>query len=285
MRYSICSYSFHRTCAEGKMDLFSYIEFCRDFGCAELEPWNAHLSQSASGADALHAGRNPGDSGRLEPPGEEFLSRVKAAAQAAGLPFGCLAVDGAHIFDADPEKSAANRRRRFSWVDVAGFLGASSVRIDAGGPEEMPEAVFSQIVAGYEEIIAYARGKGVRVLIENHWGPSQHPEHLIRLLDSVDGLGLLFDSNNWARGKQAEGWIRCAPRACATHLKALHWAEDGEELNQHLGHVLQLLQRSGYPGVWGIESCPREVDEFEGVRRSKALLQKYLLPTQTRQGS
>ena len=64
--------------------------------------------------------------------------------------------------------------------------------------------------------------------------------------------------------------------AKATHVKAIYWADDGEELSQHVGHAIQLLQRAGYAGTWGIESCPQEVDEYEGVKLSKALIEKYV---------
>jgi sugar phosphate isomerase/epimerase len=276
MNLSICSYSFHRTCAAGGMDIFSFIQFCKDFGCSHLDPWNAHLSLATSGKEALHAGHNPAQS-HLEPPDAEHLAAVKKAAAAVGLPFGCIAVDGGHIYDADPKVVAENRRRRLAWIDVAGQLGAESVRVDAGGPEDMPEPIFREIVAGYREAIDYARECKLQVLIENHWGPSQQPENVVKLLDTIDGLGLLFDTNNWARYKQALGWRLCAPYAKATHVKAIYWAADGEEFSQHIGHAIQLLQKAGYQGTWGIESCPQEVDEYEGVKRSKALIQKYVV--------
>lgn len=275
MNLSICSYSFHRTCTEGKMDIFSFIQFCKDFGCSHLDPWNAHLSVAAASKKAVLADKDPADA-RLEPPNAEHVAAVKMAGAAVGLPFGCIAIDGGHIYDADAKNMAENRRRRLGWIDVAGELGAECVRVDAGGPEDMPEPIFHEIVAGYRETIDYAKERNVGVVIENHWGPSQHPKNVVKLLDSIDGLGLLFDTNNWGRYEQALGWKLCAPYAKATHIKAIYWAEDGEELSQHVGHAIQMLQETGYKGTWGIESCPQEVDEFEGVKRSKALIEKYV---------
>jgi len=140
MRLGICSFSFHRTCAEGKMDIFSFITTSRDLGCTQLDPWNAHLSLAASGEDTLYAGRNPNDSTRLEPPEDAgFIQRLKDASRESGLPYGCIAVDGAHIYEDDAAKRRENRERAYKWLDLAAELGATQARIDAGGPEDMPD--------------------------------------------------------------------------------------------------------------------------------------------------
>ncbi len=257
------------------MDFFSYVDFCKDFGCTHLEPWNAHISEAA-GDVALYAGKNPSESSVLEPPSQAFVEKITAKVEEGGMPVGAIAVDGGHIYDADAEVMTGNRERRLRWVDIAALLRAEAVRVDAGGPAEMPYDIFKQIVEGYNELIDYAGERGVSVLVENHWGPTPYPDNILRLLEAVDGLGLLFDTNNWAQGKQAEGWIKCAPLAKALHVKARYWAGDGEEMNQHIGHALQLLLKFGYDGVWGIESCPAEIDEYEGVKNSKALIEKYV---------
>lgn len=41
------------------------------------------------------------------------LAEVKAAAAETGLPMGCIAVDGAHIFEPSAEAREENRRRRY----------------------------------------------------------------------------------------------------------------------------------------------------------------------------
>lgn len=42
----------------------------------------------------------------------------------------------------------------------------------------------------------HAQDKNVEVIIENHWGPIKHTDNLVPVLEAVDGLGLLFDTNN-----------------------------------------------------------------------------------------
>jgi sugar phosphate isomerase/epimerase len=275
MRLGICSFSFHRTVAEGKMDIFSFITTSRDLGCTQLDPWNAHLSLAASGEDTLYAGRNPNDSTRLEPPRDAaFLSKIKATAADAGLPFGCIAVDGAHIYEADADKRKENRRRAYEWLDIAADLGAEQVRVDAGGPAEMPADVFEIIVEGYNDIISRANQHGIRVLVENHWGPTTNPDNVLKLLDSVDGLGFLFDTNNWIKERQREAWDKCAARAESLHIKTFQFDANGDEATVDLKPAFDLLKAAGYDGSWGVESVPKEVDELEGARLTIAMIRR-----------
>jgi sugar phosphate isomerase/epimerase len=275
MQLSICSFSFHRLLEDGKQDIFGYMETCRDLGCTHLDPWVGHLVPLAESDNVLPDKHDPRD--ELRPPAsDEPIARVKAAAADLGLPFGCLAADGCHIYEEDPARRAHNRRRAHRWIDIAGLLGAAQIRIDAGGPEAMPEESFSVIRRGYADLIGHASDYGMQVLFENHWGPTKWPDNVCRLLDAVDGLGYLFDTNNWADGKQQEGWERCAARADAVHVKTFRFNEQGEEPSVDLSVPIRLLQEAGYDGCWGVESCPREVDEITGARKTIELIRRHV---------
>jgi sugar phosphate isomerase/epimerase len=273
MRLGICSFSFHRLLAEGKQDMFRYITDCKELGCTQLDPWNAHLADLKQGDGVLHVGRNPG-TGKLSAADDEYVERVKHAAQKAGLPFGCIAVDGAHIYEEDEAKRNANRAIAYRWLDIAAKLGAKQVRIDAGGPEDMPPPVFVIIRDGYRDLIDRAASAHIEVLFENHWGPSKHPDNVLRLLEGIEGLGFLFDTNNWAEGKRDDGWNRCAKYAKAMHVKTFRFDEHGNEPSVDIPRAIRLLLDSGYTGAWGVESVPREIDEYEGARKTIALIRR-----------
>ncbi len=113
MRYSIISYSFRRSFENGSMDIDGYIKFCQENGFTQLDPWMKHLE--------------PGLTDR------SWLAKVKEAGDATGLPFGCVAIDGGHIYEPTAEVRAKTRAVAYAWLDVAEFLGASQVRIDTGG--------------------------------------------------------------------------------------------------------------------------------------------------------
>ena len=275
MRIGICSFSFHRTVAEGKMDIFSYIQASKDLGCTHLDPWNAHLSLAASGDETLFAGRNPALA-KLEPPDDDaFIDHVKGAAAAVGLPFGCIAMDGCYIYESTPDARDVNRKRAYQWLKIAGQLGATQARIDAGGPAEMPDEAFRIIVEGYQDLIARGKDQGVEILMENHFGPSINPDHVLKLLDTIDGLHLLFDTNNWIKTRQREGWERCASRARACHIKTFAFDDQGNETSIDLKPAFDLLNASNFSGAWGVESVPRDGDELRAAKQTIKLIKKW----------
>ncbi|MBZ0304014.1 MAG: sugar phosphate isomerase/epimerase [Anaerolineae bacterium] len=275
LKFSIASFSFHRLLADGKQDMFGYIADSKRLGAVQLDPWNAHLSALQDEDAVIRGGRDP-ENAQFSAQNDDYLVRVKAAAEAVGLPFGCLAVDGAHIYESDAEKRRSNRAAAYRWLEVAEKLGAQQVRIDAGGPEDMPDDVFEIIVAGYDDVIRRAGNKGIEVLVENHWGPTKFPDHVIKLLDAVKGLSLLFDTNNWAEGHQQEGWQRCARYARSVHVKTFAFDAAGNDPTVDIPQVIQILVEAGYDGVWGIESVPRDGDEIGAVRKTAALIERTL---------
>ena len=274
LRIGICSFSFHRLLAAGRQDVFQYIEDCKALGCTQLDPWNAHLSPVKDGDAVLHAGRNPHASHHLSAADERYVDEVRRAADAAGLPFGTVAVDGAHVYEPTKEARGANRAKAYRWIDVAAKLGAGQVRIDAGGPEEMPDDVFEIIADGYRDLIDRAGARRVEVLLENHWGPTVVPANIERLCETVEGLGLLFDTHNWKPELREEGWRRCAKYARATHVKTFDFDAGGNPVDVDVATPLRLLRHAGYSGTWGIESVPTDGDEIGAARKTIDLIRR-----------
>ncbi len=272
MDIGICSYSFHRQLAAGKQDIFGFINACKELGCTQLDPWNAHLTVIRQ-ADA-----QPSPDSGVSAEENDYLARVEAAADESGLPWGTLAVDGAHIYDADEAVRAANRARAYRWLEVADRLGCEQVRIDAGGPEEMDDAAFKVIVEGYNDLIARAKDKGIEILTENHFGPSRIPANVERMMQEIKGLGFLYDTHNWKPELLEEGRQRTAKYATATHVKTFTWDAAGNETGgAKPDDAIRLLLDDGYAGAWGVESVPADGDEVEGARKTIALIRRLVV--------
>ena len=277
MEIGICSFSFHRLLAAGKQDIFQYIDDCKALGCTQLDPWNAHLADVKKGDDILFAGGNPDKSEYLSGADEDYIDRVKSHAEKVGLPFGCIAVDGAHVYDPDPEKRGANRQRAYRWLEIAQKLGAAQVRIDAGGPQTMGGESYEIIKDGYRDIIEKAGAVGVEVLVENHWGPTVIPENCLKLLDDVPGLGLLLDCHNFLPEHRDDGRRMCASRARSIHLKTFEFDSAGNEISdEKCVEALEILKAAGYHGVWGVESMPKDGDEIKGAADTIALIRRVV---------
>jgi sugar phosphate isomerase/epimerase len=277
MKLGICSFAFHRTWAAGRLDFPGLIAACKALGCTQLDPWNAHLNQPAEGEDTVRAGSHPQDA-RLGTPSDGHVAILRRQLDDGGLPMGCIAVDGGHIHEADAAKRALNHERAHRWIDIAGALGASHVRIDAGGPEDLPAPILAEIAAGYRELIAHAARHRIRVLVENHWGPTVIPENVNRLLDAVDGLGLLFDTHNWKPGRQRDAWRLCAARAEVVHVKTFAIGDDLVDPELDLGEAFALLRQHAFAGIWCVESVPRDGDELAAARRTLDLIRREAGP-------
>ena len=275
MRTSIASYSFHRLLESGQQDMFGYIKACRQHGTSELDPWNAHLALLRERDPEFKVQASTGGP-LLTPAEEDYLERVLVAARQAGLPFGCLAIDGAHIYEDSADARRANRQLAYRWMEAAARLGCAQVRIDAGGSESLPDEMLAIIREGYKDLIERAAKLGLEVLIENHWGPSPVPENVIRILEAAPGLGLLFDTNNWAPGRQQEGWQMCAGYARSCHVKAFSFDETGRDPSVDLEMAIQILLEHGYNGCWGVESVPLDGDETGAAEKTLALIRRTL---------
>jgi sugar phosphate isomerase/epimerase len=275
LQLSIASFSFHRALQAGRQDMFQYILDSKALGATQLDPWNAHLAQLAEQDRRIPAPETPNQAA-LEAAEVAYLRQVRAAADKAGLPFGCLAVDGAHIYEPDPLAARRNRAIAYRWLAAARLLGARQVRIDAGGQGDWSAEVFAAIVAGYNELIAHAGSLGIEILMENHWGPSNVPENVVRIMGAVPGLGLLFDSHNWSPGSQERGWQLCARYARSVHIKTFSFAEHGNDPAVDIPRLIRLLMAAGYSGTWGVESVPVDGDEHGAVARTFALIRRSI---------
>ena len=255
-KFSICSYSFRRSFESGEMDYRDYVDFNQSHGFSQLDPWMKHVEPALVD--------------------RRWLADARTMAEDAGLPYGCLAVDGGHIYEETAAARLERREMAYRWLDVAESLSASQMRIDSGGPEELTDEIFEIIVDGYNDLIPRARSAGVEIVVENHWGPTKFPENTVRLIEEVEGLGLLFDTNNWAEGTQELAWQMCAPYARLTHFKTFSFDSQGNDPSVNLLKALTILRESGYDGVWGIESTPNDGDEKGAVLKTRDLISRTL---------
>ena len=251
-KFSICSYSFRHSFDSGQMEYRDYVEFNRIHGFSQLDPWMKHVEPALDD--------------------RRWLADAKRMAEDAGLPYGCIAVDGGHIYETTAAERLERRETAYRWLDVAESLSASQMRIDTGGPEELTDEIFDIIVDGYNDLIPRAQAAGVEIVVENHWGPTKYPENTVRLLEEVDRLGLLFDTNNWAEGTQERAWQMCARYARLTHFKTFSFDSQGNDPSVDLQRALTILQENGYDGVWGIESTPIDGDEKGAALKTRDLI-------------
>lgn len=221
MKISIASYAFHGLVRQGMMDVFGYLESCKyRYGLDTADIWNGMLPSTE----------------------EEYLRKVKEALDERELILVNLCVDGAHIWENEPEARERNYRNALAHLRAAEMLGARTVRIDAGSRDPaFSDEQFDLIVKRFREYSQWAYDHGFRVGPENHWGPEAVPATMERLCEAVDhpGFGVLLHFKDEQDGLMA-------PWAMHTHIS---WAITEGPLEGKMA----LLRDAGYEGYWGIE--------------------------------
>jgi sugar phosphate isomerase/epimerase len=180
------------------------------------------------------------------------------------------------MFEPTPQAVEDNRKLRYRWLEISKMLGAKELRVDAGGTPEMPEEEFKLIVREYRDIVERGKKAGVPIIMENHWGSSNIPENVVKIMEAVPGLGLLFDTNNWAKGTQERGWELCAKYAKVTHIKTFQFDAEGNDPSVNLSKAMRLLVGTGYRGCFTVESVPKDGDEYGAVTKTFGLIRREL---------
>lgn len=226
MKITIASFSFHGLLQRGMIDVFGYLETVK---------YRYHLDA----ADIWN--------GMIASYDDDYLYKVREALDERQLVLANLCVDGAHVWEPDPEQREANYRRALDNLRAAEILGAKTVRIDMGGRDlEMTDEQFDYTVCRYREYAERAYDNGYKIGPENHWGCSRVPDNIIRLVEAVDhpAFGILLHFENWDVEKDV-GDAKVAQYAFHTHMAA--WVEPRYE------EKFRTLQEAGYDGYWGVE--------------------------------
>jgi len=130
-------------------------------------------------------------------------------------------------------------------IDAAAALGCPLVRCDPGKVNlDDP----SLTIDSYKQLAAYARPKGIKVVVENHYGStSEHPETLVGILEAA-GVGSLPDFENFPDEQTRDRGLRLLfPIAGeVAHAKM----REGRDF----ARCLQIAQEAGFSGVYSIEA-------------------------------
>lgn len=246
MKISIASYAFHGLVGNRTMDVFGYLEACRHrYDLRSADIWN----------------------GMIPTLDQAFLVKLKEGLVERELELANLCVDGPHVWEDSPAVREKHSRGAQAWLKAAEFLGARTLRIDAGvRAKKFSTRQFDWIVTRYREYAQRAWGAGFKVGPENHWGAEVDPENMRRICEAVNhpGFGVLLHF----KGK---GEARFAKWTMHTHIS---WEITRKGLAEQLG----MLRAAGYEGYWGVEhhSGQREYEEVAvQVAAVRAVLREW----------
>ncbi len=217
---------------------------------------------------------------------QAFWTGFKQKCEEAGVSVGLIMCDAlGNLGDADPEARMAAVENHYPWVDVAQFLGAHSIRVNAAG-QGTPEEVTANAVEELSKLGEYGATKGINIIVENHGGYSSDGKWLAGVMEKVgmDNVGTLPDFGNFCIEMGPEGCINeydryqgiaeLMPYAKGVSAKSHEFDENGNEIESDFLKIMKIVKESGFKGYVGIEYEGSQLSEDEGIKATKALLEK-----------
>ena len=261
---SLAEWSLHRTLRAGTLTNLDFARVARqDYGVTGLEYVNQFFKDKAKDT--------------------AYLTDLKSRAEGFGLKNVLIMIDGEGMLGAPDEavrsKAVENHK---PWIDAAKFLGCHAIRVNAGSQGEYAEQ--QKLAAdGLRRVGEYGATQGIHVIVENHGGLSSNGEWLSGVIKLVGlpGVGTLPDFGNFRVSKDVEydrykGVSELMPFAKGVSAKTHDFDPQGNETHTDYKKMLDIVIASRYRGFIGIEYEGNTLGEPEGIKASKALLERHL---------
>ncbi len=261
-RISLAQWSLHRTIRAGKLDNLDFAKTTRrDYGLEAVEYVNQFFMDKAGDA--------------------AYIAEMKKRADGEGVRSLLIMCDGVGALgDADEQKRKRAVEDHYAWADAAKTLGCHSIRVNAESTGTYEERI-GRAADGLRRLTEHGAGLGLNVIVENHGGLSSNGAWLAAVMRRVDHprCGTLPDFGNFDLGDgktydRYKGVGEMMPFAKAVSAKAHAFDERGEETGTDYRRMLKIVMDAGYRGHIGIEYEGEGHSEDEGIRLTKALLER-----------
>jgi sugar phosphate isomerase/epimerase len=192
----------------------------------------------------------------------------------------------------DPDDAARTTavENHYRWVEAARHLGCHSIRVNAqsrGTPDEQRALAAD----GLRRLTEFAAERDINVIVENHGGLSSNGTWLTSVMRAVDHprCGTLPDFGNFQIGEgewydRYQGVAELMPFAKAVSAKSHDFDEQGNETGTDFMRMMHIVLDAGYRGHVGIEYEGSRLSEPDGIRATKALLERVRAGMGDRQG-
>jgi len=222
---------------------------------------------------------------------QAYLGELKKRCSDLGVTSVLIMCDGeGEMADLDAKKRAKAVENHYKWVDAAKFLGCHSIRVNCfgiGTPEEVAKAGAD----GLARLSEYAKEAAINVIVENHGGYSSDGQWLSGVMKAVNmpNCGTLPDFGNFCvkRVKENDYAAGCAqeydrykgvsemmPFAKGVSAKTHAFDAQGNCVETDYVKMLQIVKAAGYTGHVGIEYEGSTLSEPDGIKATKALLER-----------
>jgi sugar phosphate isomerase/epimerase len=279
-KFSLAQWSLHEPFQNGDLDPMKFAFIAKDLGFTGLEYVTQLYPQLEGKQDSKEAIM-------------ELASVLLETSKQAGMDNVLIMVDHAgELADPDPilRKKAIETHKY--WMDAAKLMGAHSVRANLFG-ELDPLKWHEYAVYSLAELGTYGEMIGVNVIIENHGGWSSDGAKLAAVMKEVNmnTVGTLPDYGNFCVKREGgerwgapcvleydmyKGTEEMMPYAKGVSAKSYDFDTDGNETKIDYARMMQIVANAGYKGYIGVEYEGALDDPKEGIKLTKALLEKSI---------
>lgn len=259
---SLAQWSLHKALFSKKID---HLDFARiaseDFGIKAIEYVNQFFKDKAQD--------------------QAYLMEMKKRAEDNGVRSLLIMIDGeGQIGAKDPADRLKTVENHKKWAEAAQFLGCHSIRVNAGSSGTYEEQI-GYAADGLYQLTEFAEPLGLHVLVENHGGYSSNGKWLAAVMERVNHphCGTLPDFGNFRINAETHydrylGVEELMPYAHAVSAKSHDFDEQGNEIHTDYRRMMKIVLDAGYRGFVGIEYEGSKLDEYAGIRATKALLER-----------
>jgi len=255
-KISLAEWSFHKALKAGKMDHLDFAKTAKEFEIGGLEYVNQFFMDKAKD--------------------ENYLAELKKRADDLGIQSVLIMCDDeGKIGDVNNDLRTKAVENHYKWVDAAKYLGCHSIRVNAASDGSYDDQL-KLAADGLRRLSEYAAKQDMNVIVENHGGLSSNGQWLSSVMKTVDlpNCGTLPDFGNFHEYDRYKGTEELMPFAKGVSAKSHDFDEKGNETATDYFKMMKIVLDAGYHGFVGIEYEGDKVDEHEGVRLTKALLER-----------
>lgn len=271
-KISLAEWSLHKTLFAKELDNLDFPAKAKnDFGITAVEYVNAFFKDKAED--------------------QAYLSELKKRCDDLAVTNVLIMIDGeGEMADLDAKKRLKAVENHFKWVDAAKFLGCHSIRVNCFGVGSADE-VAKAGAEGLRALSEYASSANINIIVENHGGYSSDGQWLSSVMRSVNmpNCGTLPDFGNFCVRRESgdmwdspcvemydryKGVEEMMPFAKGVSAKAYDFDENGNCIETDYSKMLPIVKAAGYTGHIGIEYEGSALSEDDGIRATKALLER-----------
>ena len=280
LKISLAEWSLHRTIRAGKLDHLDFpAKAKKDFGIDAVEYVNGLFGGKQM--NFKEAAKN-----------QNYLNELLKRSKDNGVFNHLIMVDeeGPLALPKDKERLQAVDNHK-KWIEAAKFLGCVTVRLNLHGDGD-PAAKKTASIDSLSRLGEFAAPMNLNIVVENHGSDSSKGDWIADIMRQVNkpNVGTLPDFGNfcishpWGTTQDGckneydryKGIEEMLPFAKGVSAKTYDFDSNGEQPLMDYKRLMGIVKRSSFKGYIGIEFEGTKGNEDDGIRKTKALIEKYL---------